>query len=256
MKYKSFIFVLIPVVIWLLAEAFLIRPRIFYFILSLCLLLIVLSIKYINNKHKEYWLLFTIFPILFLLSFFFYAAIVVSNFWIQSIFLLVIVFIFLYLRDFYYYSIQLEHSQAELKWLTKLDNLLISGSFLIAFASAAVLFRLSAFITWPIYIMLPIWAIIVWLLFVQFKPLKVPGSWSVSGLALINTLIITELAGILVLLPLNFNILALFLAIIYYLGLMIMRLAESDSLSSRALKLPLILSSIAILFLFLTARWL
>ncbi len=255
-KYQRFIPLFTALAIWFLAEFVLWSPQFFYIILILEILLVVLSVRYLNNHSKKYWLLFIIFPVLFLLSFSFYAAIVISNFWIQLIYLLITIFIFLYLRDFYYYSLHLLGTEAETKWGTKLDNLLISGSFLIAFATAAVLFHLSAFITWPLYLSLTILAIISWLLFVQFRPLKSQKDWPVGGLSLINALILTEFAWVFSLLPLNFNILALFLAIIYYLGLMILRLDNSHSLNRRTLKLPLVLTIIAILLLFLTARWL
>ena len=250
---KRFIPIITPLIIWFLAEMFLFRPSFFYLALTISLFLIVLSIKFIGKNNKKYWLLFISSPVLFLLSFFFYATIIVGNFWIQLLFLLVVWFIFLYLRSFYYYSIQKE---AEIGWTEKLENLLISGSFLTAFTSAAVLFDLSAFITWPLYLMLPLWALIVFLLFIQFKPLKRSGSWLIKYLILVSVLILAELAGAFSLLPLSFNILALFLAIIYYLILMIIRLSVSGGLNRRALKLPLILSGLAILIVFLTARWL
>ena len=56
--------------------------------------------------------------------------------------------------------------------------------------------------------------------------------------------------------PWQINILALFLAIAYYLSLIIIRLKARGGLNRRAVRLPLILSALAIFLLFLTARWL
>lgn len=253
MKYQRFIPLITPLLIWLLAEVFLAQPKFFYSSLTLSILLLVLSVKYINDQRRKYWLLFIVSPVLFLFSFFSYAAIIADYFWIQIIYLLIVWFTFFYLRNFYYYSTSAE---AEIMWSAKLDNLLISGGFLTVFAAAAVLFDLSAFINWPLYFMLPSWALVVWLLLIQFRPLKPDNYWPTRDLIPISILILTELAGVFSLLPLNFNILALFLAIIYYLDLTIIRLLVSGALNRRALKLPLILSFIAILFLFLTANWL
>ncbi|MFA6994977.1 MAG: hypothetical protein WC249_01030 [Patescibacteria group bacterium] len=253
MKYKRLIPLIVPVLVWLLAEVFLAQPKFFYFSLTFSVLLLILGIKYISGQSRKIWSLFIISPVLFLLSFLTYTAIIVNYFWIQTIYLLVVWFTFFYLRNFYYYSTNLEDRAV---WMAKQDNLLISGGFLTAFATAAVLFDLSAFITWPIYVMLPLWALVVWLLLIQFRPLKPDNSWPVGGLIPISVLILTELAGVFSLLPLNYNILALFLAIIYYIDLMIIRLIISGALNRRALKLPLILSFMAILFLFLTASWL
>jgi hypothetical protein len=77
-----------------------------------------------------------------------------------------------------------------------------------------------------------------------------------KSLILIGALILTELAGILSILPLDFNILALLLALMYNLILMIIRLDSSNKLNSRILKIPLILTFFLISLLFITARWL
>jgi len=254
MKYKRLIPLFSAVAIFILAEVFLAYPQFFYISLATALLVVFLSVKYLSSRSKPYWLFFTISPALFLTGFFFYSSVITGNIWIQTIFFIIAWFVFMYLRSFLYYSSNRD-SQG-VSWQSKLDNLMISGGFLTAFSTSAVLFDLSAFITWPFYLMLLLWAFIAWLLLVQFKPLKSQGTWPIGGLVLINVLVLTELAAVFSFLPLNFHILALFLAIIYYLSLMIVRLEFSSKLNHRALKLPLILSALAILLLLLTARWL
>ena len=253
MKYQRAIPVLAPLLIFLLSESFLGWPKLFYISLTLGGLLIILGVKYIIGRGPLFWPSFIIAPLLFFWSWSVYAAMIVGNFWIQMIFLMIFCFLFSYLRTLYYYVAPRPGQPAEGE---KFDNLLISGGFLTAFAAAAVLLDLPAFLNWPLYIMLPLWALLIWLLLIQFRPFKVGPSWPAGALTTLSVLALTELAGVISLLPLNFNILALFLAVAYYLCLMVIRLQARGNLNRRALQLPLILSALAILLLFLTARWL
>jgi ABC-type multidrug transport system fused ATPase/permease subunit len=253
MKYQRVIPVLTPLLIFLLSQSFLWQPKLFFISLTLGGLLIILGVKYIIGRGPLFWPSFIIAPLLFFGSWSVYAAVIVGNFWIQMIFLMILWFLFSYLRTLYYYIVPGPGQTAEGE---KFDNLLISGGFLTAFAAAAVLLDLPAFLNWPLYIMLPIWAVVIWLLLIQFKPFKVGQFWPAGALTILSTLVLTELAWVISLLPLNFNISALFLAIAYYLCLMIIRLQARGNLNRRALQLPLILSALAILLIFLTARWL
>jgi hypothetical protein len=249
MKYKRFLPLLTPVLIWLLSQAFLIIPQFFYSALALGTLLIVISVKLlVGRSAAKNWLLWAVAPLLFFLSLTTYTAIITNHFWMQFIFLLIVWFLFSYLRNLFYQA-------ADGVSRFKSDDLLMVGGFLAIAAAAAVLFDLPAFLNWPLPIMLLIFALISWLSFIQFYPMN--GSLpSHYGLMIANVLILTELAGVLALLPLNFNILALFLAIIYYLLLTVMRLNGRGILNRHFLTTPLILSAIAISLLLLMARWL
>jgi hypothetical protein len=254
MKYQRFIPLITSLLIWLLSELFLTQAKLFYITLAVGGLLIIFSVKLIVGRQPLFWPSVIIAPLLFFVAWTSYAAIIIGNFWIQLIFLLVVWFIFAYLRNLYYYAAALSATEPSV-WSVKFDNLLIAGSFLTSFAAAAVLLDLPAFVNWPWFVMLPVWALVVGLLLIQFQPFK-PGQWPVGGLLILSVLALTELAGVFSLLPLNFNILALFLAIAYYLSLIIIRLKARGGLNRRAVRLPLILSALAIFLLFLTARWL
>lgn len=258
MKYKRFIPLITPLLIWFLSQAFLLKPGFFYSALAFGTLIIIFSVKLIASREgNKNWPPFIIAPLLFFLSFSTYITIIVSHFWIQVIFLLIVWFLFTYLKHLYYYWTRSSPEyESKLEQGVKLDNLLITGGFLTAFATAGVLFGLSAFLNWPLGLMLPVFVLIIWLLFIQFLPLKKISWRQTGGLLTINVLILTEFAWVFSLLPLNFNILALFLAIAYYLTLIVVRLNWSGGLNRRALKFPLILSAIVIILLLLTARWL
>ena len=140
--------------------------------------------------------------------------------------------------------------------MVRADNLLLSGGFLTAFSAAALLFDLPAFFDWPIYYLLPATALLSGLLLFQFYLFPKEGVQPTKPLSIISIVIMTELAAIFSLLPLNFNLLALFFALSYYFCLTMIRLAENGILHRRSLKLPLILIAIIIIILLLTARWL
>lgn len=252
MKYRRLIPIIVPVLIFLLCEVFLRVPAFFYSALALGVLLIVLAVKYIGQNSKLNWLLFTILPILFFLSFASYASVIIGLLWIQLVFLLILGFLFAFLRDLYYFA---NYKQEE-QWISKLDNLSIAGSFLIVFASGAVLFVLPAFLSLPLWAILLILALIMALLLVHFKSFKPGSAWPAVGVISLNVLVLTELAAIFSFLPLNFNILALFLALAYYLALTMIRLNLRGGLNIRSIKLPLIAGLILFIFLLLTARWL
>jgi hypothetical protein len=251
MKFQRLIPLSVAVLVWILSQVFLIEPKFFYAALAIGAVAIILGVKFIVGREKAMaWLPLIIAPLLFSVSFSAYAAIIVNRLLIQFVFLLVAWFNFVYLKNLYYYFI---HNNAERA--ARLDNLLAAGGFLTMFAATAVLFALPAFLNWSLLVTLPMIAVLSGLTFVQFLPIK-KIAWSATAAALLlNVLILTELAGAFSLWPLNFNVLALLFAIVYYLSLSVMRLYWSDNLRRRALKLPLILSIIAVLLLILTARW-
>ena len=253
MKYKRIIPVIVPLLIWLLGELFLRRPSLFYSALALSVLIIVLSVKYLAGRTKNDWPLLAIAPVLFVLTFFCYIAIISGLFWIQALLLLIVWFLFIYLKNLYYYF---THKESESLFEDKLDNLLIVSGFLSVFAAATTLFSLSIFIPWPVWATILILAVVIWLLFIQAMPFKKIHPERAKVLVLISVLGLAELAWGLSLLPLKFHLLGLFLAIGYYLALFIIRLHLRGTLNRRTLKLPFILGALAFLVLFLTARWL
>lgn len=255
MKYQRAIPIITPLIIWLLNELFLAQPALFNVSWSLGLLVIVLSVRLVTRRRPLFWLAFLTAPVLFFLSLAFYAATIINPFWIQLIFLLIVWFLFFYLRDLYYYAAAVGTEEEQTRWAARLENLLIAGSVLAVWAAAAVLFDLPVFVNWPIYFLLPVWAVIVGLSLAQFKAFKAAAG-TAGRLWLVLVLLLVELLWALTWWPFNYNILALFAVFAYYLALLIMRLAASDNLNRRALKLPLILGALAMLLLFLTSRWL
>ncbi|MFA5754131.1 MAG: hypothetical protein WC905_02080 [Patescibacteria group bacterium] len=252
MNIRRLIPLFVPLAAWLLSQAFLLFPKLFLVAIALGVIIIIFGIRILVDQDKKRdWPLYIVAPLLFFLSFSAYAAIIVSQLAIQVIFLLVVWFLFSYLKNLYYYLSYGAPDRA-----AKIDYLMVSGGFLTVFAAAAVLFDLPAFINWPLAAVVLVFLPIFFLLFLQFLPFKKINLKSEGTWIAVCTLALTELAWGLALLPLNFNILALVMAIIYYLFISSTRLKWQGSLSARGLKYPLILSIFIILLLLLTANWL
>ncbi len=254
MNYQRYIPLVTPLVVWLLSQAYLVRPAFFYASLAVGTLLIILSVRCLVTRKRD-WLLFMIAPVLLFLSLAAYVAIIISDFWIQTIFIATAWFLFSYLKNLYYYFNAAEQETVD-KWAAQLDNLFIAGGFVTVFSITGFWFGLPAFLSLSPVATLPVIALVILLLFVQFSLFSPNRSRPLGPTAFMIVMLLTESAWGFSLLPLNFNILALFMAISYYFGLTILRLKWSGSLNRRALQLPLLLSFFAMLFLLLTSRWL
>jgi len=255
MKYQRFIPLVIPLVAWLGSQIYLVRPEFFYIVLALVTLLIILSVRYLTLKNRDGWLLYAISPVLVFLGLASYITIIIGNFWIQTVLLAAAWYLFSYFKGLYLY-INAEEGEIIDSQLAQLENLLIAGGFLVVFSTTGFWFGLPAFVSWlPLY-SLPVVAIVILLLFVQFSLFSPNRDRPLGTTALLIVILLTESAWAFSLLPLHFNILAMFMAISYYFGFTILRLKWSGSLDWRSLKIPLLLSSLAMLSLFLTARWL
>lgn len=252
MNYQRLAPILIPLILWLFNQIFNSYPQLFYYSLLVGLLLIVIGIKLESRLNKNtIWPLFIISPALVFLSFSFFSSLISNIFWIQTLFILSAWFNFAYFRNLYYYW---RYDAPERK--EKLDSLLISGGFLTIFASAASLYSLPTFLSLPLFLLLGVLGIIIFLMFWQFLPVKKISLKSAWPLMIVNTLTLLELAWALTMLPFNFRVLGFLAAIFYYFLLSIWRLAGRQALNRQTLRWPIIFSLIIIIILFLTSSWL
>ncbi len=252
MKNNNFILFLVPFFLWVLDEIFLFRPEFFFVSLGLGFLIIALTVRtLLKSNRAQFWPLFIITPALFYLSFSFYSTILVSQLWIQIIFLLNAWFIFSYLRNIYFYF-SFGAPEREIK----LKRLLSSGAFLSTFALGANLYGLPIFLSWPFVLLWLAFVVLSIALFGQFLMFADKINREQKIFLGINILLLAEFAGILFFLPLNYNILGLSIAIVFFLLTLINDWRETDQLVWKNLRYPVIISSIMIIFIFLSARWL
>lgn len=236
----------------MLDEIFFFKPQFFFVSLALGLIIITLGVYVlIKNRSERFWLGFILPPALFFLSFSFYSAVIVSQFWIQAIFLLIVWFTFAYLKNIYYYFSFGAPERAD-----KLRRLLLSGAFLSAFALAAILFALPIFLNLPLAILIGLFAVISLPLFGQFLLFSKDIEPEQKIFWLVNVLILTEVVSVFSLLPLSYNILGLMTAIIFYLLILFEDWRLTNRLNYRHLRWPLIIGSVIFIFILLSARWL
>ena len=250
---KNYLYLfLTALIVLILNEVFIFEPNFFFISVSINSLIISLYIKSIIKKNSsKFWPLFIITPVLFYLGFSFYSAIIVGSVWIQLTQLLIVWFLFSYLHNIYYY-----HSFGAPERESKLRRLLLSGSFLSAFAFAATIYALPIFLSWPSGLLLILFSIISFLLFGQFLIFAKNIDKEKKMFLGINVLVLTELAGVFFLLPLNYNILGLLLAIIFYVLVLFDEWREEGRLIWKDLRWPIFISAFIFIIILLSARWL
>lgn len=252
MKNNYWYLILTTFALWALNEIFLFKPAFFFVSLGLALLIITFYVRILIKKRSEkFWPMFIITPVLFYSSFSFYSAIIVSQFWIQVIFLLNAWFIFSYLKNIYYYF-----SFGAPERESKLRRLLASGAFLSTFAFASNLYGLPIFLSWPFFLLLIAFMIICLALFGQFFVFTKKIEREQKVFLGINILVLAEFAGVLFFLPLNFNILGLLVALVFYFLVLLNDFREEHRLNFKNVKWPLIILSAVIILTLLSARWL
>lgn len=252
MKNKQLYLILIPFSLWLLDEIFFFKPGFFFVSLGLGLLIITLGVHTLIKDHgSKFWPAFILPPALFFLSFSFYSAIIASQFWIQVIFLFNVWFVFSYLKNIYYYF-----SFGAPERESKLRRLLASGAFLSTFAFASNLYGLPIFLSWPFFLLLIAFMIICLALFGQFFVFTKKIEREQKVFLGINILVLAEFAGVLFFLPLNFNILGLLVALVFYFLVLLNDFREEHRLNFKNVKWPLIILSAVIILTLLSARWL
>lgn len=252
MKNNYWYLILTTFTLWALNEIFLFKPHFFFVSLGLSVLIIVFYVRALIKKRSEiFWPIYILTPILFYLSFSVYSAIIVGQFWIQAIFLLNAWFVYSYLKNLYYHF-----SFGAPERESKLRRLVATGSFLSTFAFAANLYGLPIFLSWPFFLILLFFMLISGGLFGQFLIYSKNVSRDELIFLGINILVLAEFAGVLYFLPLNFNILGLLTAIVFYFLILLNDWRGEGRLDFKNIKWPLIIVSVIIVSVMLTARWL
>ncbi len=252
MKKNSLYLFLTPVLLWFLNELYIFEPSLFFVSLSFSLLILAFFIRLLITKNsKEFWPQYIVSPVLFYFSFSFYSAMIVNQFLIQVIFALNAWFIFSYLKNIYYFlafgAPEREH---------KLHRLLLSGAFLSVFALASTIYALPIFLNWSFINLLFIFVLFSLAAFGQFLIFSKNADTAQKIFLGVNTLVLSEFAGIVFLLPLNYNILGLLVAIVFYLLILFNNWRIEDRFNFKNLRWPITIASLIFIIILLSARWL
>jgi hypothetical protein len=247
---KKTIFI-VPVLIWLLSQLFLLEPKLFYVSVSFSVVLLALTIKGMEKVQKnKNWPLFFFFPTILFLGLSIYVALIPNYYWIQFFLLLSAGLNFYYLRNIYYFLNYGASERAD-----KLYSLMTVTGFLSVFFLASAIYGLPTFLGlsfWPLFISFIILTAPLFFQFFILGRLNILEKWPFF---LTSVFILAELTLVLYFLPLSFNILGFFAAIFYYLILMALRLANQNNFSVRTMHWPLIFSFILVTILLLTSSW-
>lgn len=235
-------------IIWVLEEIFIRHPEFFFISLSLGALVIVGTAKRLSFNEKGSWLSRSLPPLLLFLAGSFYAAIIVSDSLIQAIFALAAIFYFFYFRVL---ALQLAGPERD----SRLRRLIQVESFLACFAFAATIYSLPAFLSWPFFYLLLLFSVVAAALFGQFFFFLDQSRQEERSFFLINVLILSEIVGVLYLLPLDFNILGLFAAITFYILVILTDWRRQGRLNWRHLRWPFFIGAGIATLVLLTSRW-
>ena len=252
MKLSRLAVIIYPLIIWLLAQAYFIFPEFLYISLGLSVAITLALTFFLKRPERETpWWVLAILPISFLVVITTYISLQSSWVFVQILFLALAIFLFNYFKSVYYFWHRPDLYKAD-------DNTIIKayGGFLVIFFAAADLYGLQSLLSltvWPMFLIL-----IVIILAVSYLNLDIENSsnkdlWQFT---ITNTLLISEMALVFVFLPLNYNVSALSIGIVYYLFVNMTRLYLQKALTPKKIKLYLIISYAGLAILLLTARWL
>ena len=248
---KRIIF-LTPLLIWLLAQAFIFLSGLIYMSLAASLLLLVFTFRGLeNDRRRSDWPFYFYFAALFLASSFLFVTFLPDIYLLQGIIAFVCYFLFRILRNSYYHFRYQAPERAD-----RLDSLLTISSFFTVFFLASSLYSLPAFLGWNFWTLWPWFFLLVSPLFFQpfvLGRLNLRASWPFFLAAVLS---LGELSLLTYLLPLSFNILGFFVVIFYYLISLMLRRALKGDYSGRGIRLPVIACLSMIILLLLTASWL
>ena len=252
MKYSRFLVLLTPVIVLILFELVFLKPKLFYLILILANFFVFLTIRLITRKGLigADWWNFLILPICFLTSLFVYSGLVINKFIVHFLFFIITFFIYFYLKNIYYYLIKPDLYKSH-----TLENFFSFGSFFILFFSASSIYGLQSFLSTPVWLLMIIMLIIVFLVFYQMMWVNKIVFKIALLYILIGCLILLEIAWSISFLPLNYNVTGLILAVCYYMLIGLIMCQIKEALNKKVIKLYLFFGSISILLILLTARW-
>lgn len=244
---------LIPLLVFALAEMYFFYPKLIYVAAVLANLFIFFAVWQFSRYSEidKRWWNYLILPAVMSTTVMAYSVFISSKFLIQLLFIFNLVFLYLYLRQVYYYLLK----PAAYK-VFSIENLSSYINWLTFFFLAATVYGLQSFlnlpVSWLALIMLGVTALIVYqIIWANKIELKIGLPY-----ILISCLILVELSWSISFLPFNYNISGLGLAICYYVIIGLVKNHLLDKLDATKVKMYLILGSVSLFLILFTAKWL
>lgn len=252
MKFPRLSVIIFPIIIWLLAEAYLFWPEFFYISLGISVALTIALTFFLKKPERSIpWWMVTILPLSFLITITIYISLQSNWIFIQLLFFALATFLFNYFKSLYYFW-----GRPDLYREEDYEIIRAYGSFLVIFFAAADLFGLQSLLSLTVWPMFIVFAIII--LAINYLNLNLEGAdkktiWQFPVLA---TWLLAEMAWVFVFLPLNYNVSAMSIGIVYYLIINLTRLYLKKALTPKKIKLYIIISYAGLALLLFTANWL
>ena len=188
-------------------------------------------------EQKVSWWLMAILPLSFLISMAVFISLQANGLFIQLLFLVLATFIFNYFKNLYYFW-----NRPDLYKEEHYSTIRAYGSLLVVFFAAADLYGLQSLLSltvWPIFLVFVAVIGAVAYLNLNLEGLDKKTIWQFT---LLITWLLIEMAWVFIFLPLNYNVAALSVCIVYYLFINLARLYLQKALTTKKIKLYLILS--------------
>ena len=253
MKVNRFLPLVIPVLIFLLQQLYFFSPKFIYLVLVLINILLFFALWQFSQASQvdKKWWNFLIQPSLLTTAVVVYCLFLSQKIIIELLFLANLVLLYFYLRQVYYYLIKPTSYQ-----VFSLENLSVYGNFLTFFLLAASVYGLQSYLGLAIWPLELVFLMLVALIIYQvIWANKIEIKRALSYLLLV-CLVLVELSWALSFLPFNHHVLALLLAICYYLIIGLTRCYLLNKLDKKIVRVYLTLGLAGIIILLMTARWL
>lgn len=253
MKFSRFFPLIMPLLVFLFEEIYFFFPRLVYvaaILINLAIFFAIWQFCRISEVDKAWWN-YLILPAVLSTLVLSYSVFISSHVVIQLLFIFNLVFLYLYLKQVYYYLL----SPASYE-VFSIENISSFINWLSYFLLAATIYGLQSFLNLPVFwlilIMLAVTILIIYqIIWVNKIELKTGAPY-----LLVACLILTELSWSISFLPFNYNISGLGLAICYYVIIGLIKNHLLDKLDEKRIKMYLLLGSISLGLLLFTARWL
>lgn len=242
-----------PLVIYALILTFIKVPNLFFISLSFSFLILLFTVKKVYPSGKKHWLSYLFLPAFLLIGMMVYVILLPSRPLVHVISILSVILLIIYLHNIYYFNKPRKNDLAQKQFL---DRFSFAISILALFFLSASTYGLSIFLGWKFWYLGIAFVILSFPLMAQ--PLLINEEKFKKHFLwiLISNWLLIQFFVVVYFLPLNFNLLALIMAISFYLLLFIFRLKLKDKLSLKNLRYPIIINIIVVIVVLLSSRWL
>ena len=242
---------ILPFILLVLSESFLLFPSLFFINISFGLIFIMLFLKYLSNNNEEkFWPSYLVLPAFLWLGFSSYVYLSSNGILIQAFLLIMVFLMFTYFKNIYYYLFAKKSEKEK-----NLDNYAFNYSFLIIFTLYSSIYTLPQFINIPFVYVFVFMTLVLFLLFWQnVLFLKLDNRVKVF-ISLIAAALLSQLSWVLYLLPLKPSISAFTLSLFFYFLTTLIRLNTKGDLNRKTIKWPLFFTIILLLLVLFSASW-